>query len=251
MKIILSLAFLFLTFLSVNAQIKDKEVRATVQTFIDCFKNGDTATLKTLVVYPIQMNYPNPDIKNEGDFVARYDELFDDSLINAIAKSKAKKHWSKVGERGIMLSHGGVWLTTDGKLKAINHTTKTAKEKQAALIAADREQLHESLKEFQTPILYLETEKFQVRIDLMEDGNYRYASWSKGTSQSEKPDLIVKYGDINYDGSGGNHNYEFINGNYTYIVWVWVLGVDETPGTLKVYKNAKEILDQKAILLNN
>ena len=51
------------------------------------------------------------------------------------------------------------------------------------------------------------------------------------------------------DGSGGNHHFTFTNSEYSYVVYVDIMGADETPPfNLKVTQNDKEILYQPAEL---
>ena len=55
---------------------------------------------------------------------------------------------------------------------------------------------------------------------------------------SEKPALVIKNGIWLPDGSGGNNHYEFVNGTYTYVCSINVLGTAETPpAALKVFNN--------------
>jgi len=69
---------------------------------------------------------------------------------------------------------------------------------------------------------------------------------------NEKPDLVMKNGNWIPEGSGGNHAYEFINGNYKYVCYINTLGADETPpATLTVYQNRTKILAQSAQIVKN
>ena len=52
------------------------------------------------------------------------------------------------------------------------------------------------LKNFKSFKVYMQTSKFKVWIDQMEDGSYRYASWSKSKTIDQKPDLILKNGEV-------------------------------------------------------
>src|SRR5262249_42797373 len=157
-----------------------------------------------------------PQIKNGQEFLKRYDEVFDDSIVKIIVNSSAAKDWSPVGWRGIMLSRGIVWLDYDGKLIAVNYQSKAEFNKKEELIKQEKSQLHESLKEFKTPIHILETSKYRVRIDDLGNGNYRYASWPLNSRMSDKPEIIIEHGEFKFDGSGGNYIITFKNGEYVY-----------------------------------
>ena len=52
------------------------------------------------------------------------------------------------------------------------------------------------LKDFKQFKVYMQTEKFKVWIDQMEDGSFRYASWPKSKSVDLEPDLILKNGTV-------------------------------------------------------
>jgi hypothetical protein len=57
--------------------------------------------------------------------------------------------------------------------------------------------------------------------------------------------LILKKGEVVFEGSGGNHHFDFKNGEYLYSVSVIVMGSDESPpGTLEIYKSDKLLLTQ-------
>ena len=115
--------------------------------------------------------------------------------------------------------------------------------------------LHPSIENFESKELIFETSKFLIRIDEMENGKYRYASWSNDKTMKDKPDLIIENGIIECwneigecdcdeeDGVSGI-KYIFENGEYKYIYeagW-WKGGmIDE----LYVLKNGKEILREK------
>jgi len=81
------------------------------------------------------------------------------------------------------------------------------------------------------------------------NNKYRYASWKRTQTQSEKPVLILQNGEINFDGSGGNHSYIFKSGEYSYICEIIVLGPQpDTSYELIVTKNGTELMRQKAKL---
>lgn len=233
-----------------SAQDLAVEHHPVVENFVSCFKSNDIEKLKTLVSYPISRQYPIPDITNEEEFVSRYHEVFDDTLIQEIITSDIANDWSAVGWRGIMLNHGSLWLDYDGNLIGVNYQSSLEQEMREALIIADKKVLHDKLKKYQEPTLVLETPKFRVRIDLLENGSYRYASWPINSSMSDKPDIILTNGHVIIEGSGGNHRYEFINGKYKYECSIIRMGEnDSPPAELIVYKREKELLRQRAELI--
>ena len=238
--------------LSINANAADealpKEYIPLVQGLIDAAKANDLEAIAKRVAYPLKREYPIPAIQNTQEMVARFNQVFDPQLLELIANSKVEADWQTMGWRGIMLGSGAVWLDFDGKIIAINAQTSAEAALKAEFIAKKKMALHASVSEFVSPELTWETAKFTIRVDNMGNSQYRYAAWAKGKPLSEKPDLVLNKGKLVFDGSGGNHSYQFRSGPYQYHCYATVLGTsDSPPGELVVYKNDQEILKQTVI----
>jgi len=248
----LFIAILLLTsyFLPAFSQNENTEYQKVVSDFIACVKQQDKVELSKKIVFPFKREYPLPPIKNKQEFLNRYNEVFDDTLVKMITSSAPDKDWSKMGWRGIMLRHGQLWLNEEGKLIAVNYQSAVERKKRTLLVEKERSMVHSSLKEFKRPVCLLETGKFRIRIDEMGDGHYRYASWGLKNKQSDKPDLIIENGEYIPEGTGGNHRYEFKTNGYVYNCSVTVLGAefDSPPAELIIYKGEKEILSQPATI---
>jgi hypothetical protein len=252
MKKIALLVFGTFLFQPVIAQHEElpEQYRDEVQFFINCIKTKNITAISKLTLFPLERRYPIPSIKDSAELRTRFSEVFDDSLIALITSSNVEKDWSQMGWRGIMLGRGVLWLQDDGTLQTVNYQSKVEAEMQQELIEKERKSLHVSLQEYSTPGVILETSKFRIRIDLMEDETYRYASWGINKQMSDEPDIILKDGILEFDGSGGNHHYVFKNKNYQYICWIFVLGSDETPDAhLELLAGKKEILNQEAEII--
>lgn len=253
MNIAFSAALIFSVMgLSINANAADEampqEYIPLVQGLIDAAKANDLEAIAKRVAYPLKREYPIPAIQNTQEMIARFDQVFDPKLLEQIAHSKIEADWQTMGWRGIMLGSGVVWLDFDGKIIAINYQTPVEAKLKAELIAKQQTALHPSVSEFVCPALSWETAKFTIRVDDMGNSQYRYAAWAKGKALSEKPDLVLNKGKLVFDGSGGNHSYQFRSGPYQYHCYVTVLGTsDSPPGELVVFKNDQEILKQAVI----
>ncbi|GFO57643.1 hypothetical protein GMSM_46500 [Geomonas sp. Red276] len=165
--------------------------------------------------------------------------------MQALATSKVKEDWTDMGWNGIMFRHGVLWLDEDGKITAVNFETEKGIQKRKALIEADRKTLYVSLQNFEEPIFEWETKNYLIRVDRTGEDRYRYASWHKPKVKSDKPDLILTNGKRTFDGSGGNHYFDFKSGVISYRCYVWVIGADDTPpGELEVSKGGKTILNE-------
>lgn len=118
------------------AQGLDKEYKDAIQSFIECVKNDNLEKLKTLIIYPLERQYPIPSVKNEEDFEKRYTAIFDGSLKNIITKSNIDKDWIDGGWRGVMLNRGILWF--DGKLMSLSYQSDLEKELRIQLIEKDK-----------------------------------------------------------------------------------------------------------------
>lgn len=74
--------------------------------------------------------------------------------------------------------------------------------------------LHASLHCYKRLIKFFRTKNYIVRIDKLETGTYRYASWKSTANMSEKPVLVIGGG--MYDAK--NNSYTFIDGGNEYKV---------------------------------
>lgn len=224
------------------------EYQPLVQQVIDAAKARDQQALARQIKYPFKQEYPIPVINNSSEMVARFDGVFDEAILKRIASSRAGQDWQTMGWRGIMLGSGEVWLDFDGKVIGINHQTAQAAKLKAELIARQKSGLHPSVREYKSSALMWQTEKFIIRIDELNDGHYRYASWAKGKTLADKPDLVLKNGTVRVEGSGGNHTFQFTSGPYRYECAVTVLGEQGMPpGELVVYQNEVAIMHQPVI----
>ena len=252
MKLIYLVAF---SFLGMNGYSQDlqPDQKAEISNFIAAVKIRDFQKLIPYFSFPIERAYPLPDIKNEVEFINRYDELFDDSITAIIVKSDPNKDWKIVGWRGFMLNNGDLWMSdSDYKVIRINAQSKAERETRQEIIKYDKSVIHESLREFEEPILVLKTSKHMVRIDALKDDLYRYAAWPLNSDISTKPDLINTEGTLEYQGSGGNHQYQFTNGEFVYTLRFNNVGSEDVPpATLIVEKSGVEILSQPAQIIRN
>ena len=229
-----------------DLSIKNQKI---VRNFIETVKTKNKDKICSLVRYPLTREYPIPEVKNKNELLKRFDEVFDIKLVNLIVKSKVNTDWSDVGWRGIMLLDGEVWLDFDGKLIGVNYQSQFEKKKKEELIKIQRNSLHESLRVFKSPVCILETSKYRIRIDEMGNNKFRYASWRLQQNISEKPEMLLLDGKVEFDGSGGNHSYIFKSGKYKYECGIVEMGEDGAPPAyLAVTKGEKVIMSQNAII---
>ena len=224
-----------------------------VLNIIQIFKQQDTDEISQHIRYPLKREQPIPAVQDAAEMQVRFNEVFDPNFVQHIASSSLSQ-WSSMGWRGVMFENGLLWLDED-KIIAVNHSNDQEQKRKQELLNQQKANIHPSLRNFQQPELVIQTQSFMVRIDQLSDGSYRYASWKKGKPQTTPPDLILKSGQVQFNGSGGNHAFIFQNGKsknaHYYIVERNVMGAQETPeATLSIMKGNQEILKQSANLVD-
>jgi hypothetical protein len=226
----------------------EAQFRGQVAEFVQAIKTKNRNTISEHIAYPLQRVLPIPSIKSRDEFITRFDEVFDEGLIKTIIHSNLEKDWDAVGWRGIMLNNGQLWLDYDGMVIAVNHLTDSERVIRFHLIEKQRSVLYKSVRKFAAPVLEWNTKKYRIRIDDLGDSKFRYASWAGNKRTSEKPDLVLFNGKREFEGSGGNHFFTFLKGEYKYVCCVWVLREEATPpGELKVYKKDDLLLSDPVV----
>ena len=245
---------------NINYDPTDELVEKAAATIIEMVKNRDKKGISKIINhYPFEREYPVPPVKDEKDFIERFDEIFDSKMITKI-KNKTPKDWEDFGWRGLYLTekiddYVSLFLGFDADsvgnpfIHLIEYS-ETEVKKAKMLIELERKELHESLKSFLYPVVLVETPTKLVRIDRINEkdsimGNYnweigyRYAQWKKGSSISDKPDLILTDGIQIVGGTADVTSYLFKNDNYVYScelgVWVSQLNI----GYFTIYENAE------------
>ena len=101
--------------------------------------------------------------------------------------------------------------------------------------------LHPSLHDFKRLCGIYQTKSKLIRIDLLADGNYRYASWDKKDAMSGVPELIITGGRTDLV----ENAIVFENDDCQYIVPVRRIGIDDGFDKVVIKKNGKVIQETK------
>ncbi len=223
----------------------------SITALISLFRERNIDKISNKIIFPLRRAYPVPSIKNQEEFKRRFNEVFDKTLIERIAHSKPEQ-WSDVGWRGIMLDDGVLWISEDdGMITAVNYQSDFEKKRRTELILTEKRNLHASLKNFESPAYRIKTDSYLIRIDELTANKYRYASWKTGENESSEPDIVLKNGKLEFQGSGGNHMITFVNGNYLYKVYRNIIGEENRPEiTLIIEKDGEIILTQDGTLIS-
>lgn len=211
-----------------------------IKRIIRLFKEREIAELATLFRYPIEREIPVPWIKDEKEFVQRFDELFDTAFVNELAKGNMED-WTVGSITRIGYKEYRIYLF-DSLIDGVNYQSPKEKILQQALIQKEKENLHPTLRRFEKPIFKVITDNFLIRIDKIKPRLYRYASWKRGASEASRPDLVLQNDSITDMSSGGNHAYPFNNGPYRYVIHRNIVGCETTPPfTFDVEKNGHSL----------
>ncbi|MDE0229597.1 MAG: hypothetical protein OXJ62_12170 [Spirochaetaceae bacterium] len=203
-----------------------------VNRFISLLRDGDRHRLADLIRFPLPRRYPLPSI-SRGEFIDRYEEVFDDEFVRIIVSS-GNGECGRMGWRGLQLHNGLVWFYDDGTIRNVNYESAVEERERYRLIDLERLGLHESLRDYQLPILEWETCSYRVRVDRV-DGGYRYAAWNVARFHDSEPDIVIDKGTYNMEGTLGDHGYYFSNGEYKYILFVDTTST-VSAGDLEVYR---------------
>lgn len=199
-------------------------------------------------------------IKNKTELLNLYDAIFSKNILTVFKQQQFKDLFSKWS--GVMIGQGEIWFhgtCTDNTCKKVTvrvnamHNPdffKSAQGKKAFndFLNKEKSKVHQSLTTFKEPVLLWHTKNHIIRIDRINGQRYRYAAWNITSDQSKKPNLIIQNGQRVFEGSGGNHHYEFKNGTYTYVCRVNLLGTSDTPpGSIEVFEKNEKILYQPVV----
>ena len=115
--------------------------------------------------------------------------------------------------------------------------------------------LHESLSEYNRLERYFTTKDYIVRVDLLDDRQLRYASWTKPHTMADCPDLILTGGERQRHKAAPDElkpcdDYRFTSGSYEYIVNYCEVkysdgAIGEHADYLLVKKNGEVVLKQR------
>jgi len=156
----------------------------------------------------------------------------DHQIIKSFTRGNAAYHESEI------------YIVLNDKLTRISKTIDDVGSNEYKYIIYDGEKevaVNESLRKVKLNIAFFKTQKFNVIIDLLDNSNYRYASWSASKNLRNTPDLILKNG-VKQE-TENEISYKFKKGEFSYVCIFNKLTSD---GQLKVFQNKKELVKQEA-----
>jgi len=225
----------------------EPQQKQVVSKLIEAFKQNNRVAVVNMVSYPLERQAPIPAINNQNEFMQRYDEVFDRTLLNTIIRSNIHTDWDNIGWQGVILNNGIVALDPDGNITEIKHVSsfeqtflnRIQAEKIAKRDPKGRRALHRSVNEYNQALVELTTNRFHIRVDEVAQGQLRYASWALNKNTSDVPDLILNNGRM-LPGSGRNQRFIFNDGTSSYELSVHSTGASAVPAALlEVYEKGQ------------
>jgi hypothetical protein len=256
-----NLLFVFTFFLALTAQSQtDLEVfiyQQQVDSLIKWVENKNVEKIADKVIYPLDREYPLPDIQNSKEFISYYDTIFDDSIKSIITSATSNSNWTNMKAKGVKLNSGILWFSHNIYFSVINYYSKTELIKREKLLSDDKNSIHPSLREFDEPIMKFKTHKHIIRIDRMNDNSFRYCAWSLTDSTSNKPKFIIYKGLEFQSHSELCPYYQFKSNGLTYNIYAGCLvsgyGFEnltpEQTGMISILQNGREIRKEQIVKL--
>lgn len=211
---------------SFSSVIDSDSIPEQVKELVMAINDHDSLKFAKLVSYPLQRPYPLHDIKSEEEMKHYYTNLVDDSLRNAIIKSRAED-WSRYGWRGWSLG-GEHYVWVDENVYAMDYLSAKERGMLDSLLRAERATLAEGLGEGWSGVECLRTQSGDIyRIDRQLPKNdtsvkndaherpiigaaplYRLSIYHSGADLSAMPQQIME-GEYKPEGTAQTPTYIF------------------------------------------
>jgi len=135
-------------------------------------------------------------------------------------------------------------IILNGKLTRISKSIDNQGSNEYKYIIYDGKEevaINETLRKVKLYIGFFKTDNFNIVIDLIDKGRYRYTSWSSKKSLRNNPDLVLQNG-IKQE-SKDEISYKFKNGKFIYLC---TFNKITNNGYLKVLQDQKELIKKTA-----
>ena len=221
---LISLAFICIFAVTSYARELTMNEKAAIANLKDNIRNGRVDSVAEQVEYPqCRSAFPEYIISTKDEFKNNYDLVFDEQQIETFLSSDWSYHY------GLLINDAGFTghFDDDGVL-VLDHIPLSDTEWTHVeyLVKKSRATLHPSVRDFQQPVLLLTAGKYQVRIDAMREGKFRYTCWDKGADQSAKPALVLYDGEL--FSTPYYTSYTFYNEGYEYYIQEGAIECDFT-----------------------
>jgi hypothetical protein len=217
------------------SQAAFQEDYKAAKAFQDALTHNDREKVGALIHFPLRRDRPLPAIADRKEFLAHWDEFFDAGLVKRLTRNPP----AEVGWRGIMLEDGCVWFS-NGKASVFNCRTPSYERAWREARQSEERGLYETARGYDR--IEHECSTNTVHVRAQDHGrDLRYFAWKKGASMATKPQLELRGGITEFQGSGGNYTLTFSNPPYRYILEVANICGEDCNDYLVVQKAGHEI----------
>jgi hypothetical protein len=115
-----------------------KSMTGHITDFIEALKKNDIIKIAGFIKYPLQREIPIPPILNEHQFVERFNEVFDDYLIQEIVETDIEKdlrNWRLFSS--LEVSFGDLLMDLNGKVIGVNYQSEIEIDLQKEYLVTD------------------------------------------------------------------------------------------------------------------
>lgn len=193
-----------------------KERLSQLETLVDLIKHDRIQELADRAKFPIKRPNPIPDLKTKEQFILYYPVLFDSIFKEKLTTATFNDSNTIDRYNGFGLFRGDIWLSDDGGIMTINYNSPQELDLQRKLHLETEHKIHPSIADWEKNVLVCQTDRYLIRIDIMDNSELRYISWNKPKQITDEPDLVLFDGEEKFQGSMGGVTYTFENGKWTY-----------------------------------
>jgi hypothetical protein len=216
------ITFLFATIFFLNNTCQaliDTSIIKRFRLIVQLIESDNATKIARLVDYPLKRDNPLPDIKNENEFISYYHILLDNSFKSLLKQYNDSVIFEHNGEYGLVGGSfsGEIWITEDGKISAVNYSSKEEQKAKQVLIEKIKKEIYPSVNTWNENVIVAKSEKLLIRVDRTDKG-LRYVCWSKGKTMKDPPDIVLYNGIEEAQGTMGGWTWTFKNDDWTYIV---------------------------------
>lgn len=178
----------------------------TIMKLIEYGMEGDLQRLASLFYYPIERDYPLPDIRDSVDFV-RYTPIIWDDSLKLILRETRFEEWEPYGWRGYSFRNGYYFWVAGGKVIALTYDSSEEQQLWQELVQKEIGSLHPSLREdVERPYgIFKEKDgEWYGRIDMMKNEKYRLALYKDAYNPDLFPFFMAQDSVYKLEGSMAN-----------------------------------------------
>lgn len=166
-----------------------------IQNLVKSVAMSDSDSFASMVLYPLQREYPLHNIDNEKQMLEYYSVIMDDTLKSVITDNPGA-NWHEFGWRGWSVGDGSYIWYSDG-IYAIPYMSAQEVSKRAALVKAEMQSLAPALRFGWEPVgCYKSIESdsiFRIDKQIKSDDatTYRLAVYTASSQMRAMPSLLM------------------------------------------------------------